>query len=66
MSKTPKYSFVGNLYPQYRSDFPVLCTICEKEIPTPDIAAVYFDNGPGIFVIVHLKSCELKVQGEMR
>lgn len=65
MSKTARYSFVGNLFPKYRStEFPLLCSICEEEIPKPDIAAVYFDNGSGVLVAVHLKNCELKVQAE--
>ena len=65
VSKSEKYSYVGSLYPQYRSDFPLLCSICEKEIPRADIAAVYFDNEPAVFVTVGL-NCEAEVQAQKR
>ena len=63
MSKSPRYSYVGTLQPEQRSDFPLLCSLCEKPIPRPDLAAVYFDNGPGVFVVIGL-NCEAAIQAQ--
>jgi hypothetical protein len=61
MSKTKRYSYVGAILSIYRSDFPLICGCCGKDVPT-DIANVYFDNGPGDFFIVD-RTCAEKVEG---
>lgn len=63
MPSSPRYSYVGTLQPEQRSDFPLLCSLCEKLIPCPDLAAVYFDNGPAVFVVIGL-NCEARVQAQ--
>jgi len=54
MGKSKKYSYVGMLQSNRRSDFPLLCGVCTKEIHPGVPVAVYFDNGPGDFFLVDM------------
>lgn len=63
MSKTSRYSYVGTIFTASRSGFPLLCSKCEKPIPQPDMAAVYFDLGPAVFVVIGME-CEAAVQAQ--
>lgn len=63
MSKTTRFLWVGAMDLYLRSDFPLICGCCGKDIPLSQEAQVYFDSGPADFFPVD-RECHQKISSQ--